>query len=158
MSRSNREAIIRSLLVLAILLFGVAMVPFVDWPLKAIGWKMFAGVYSPVLDINAPTGAPSSYFTFTGNGYPPNATATVYVNAESKGTVTTDASGLAEFAICTVGAPPGQYSVTMEVNINASATQSFELVKNGDSVPLPPGFTGSILCATYGLLFPVVAR
>jgi hypothetical protein len=39
----------------------------------------------------------------------------------------------------TIGAAPGQYNVTLEVDINASATQSIELVAGGTVVNATAG-------------------
>jgi hypothetical protein len=59
MNHFNRETVTRLALLVVILLFGVAMIPFVDLPKAALGWEQFAGIYMPTLDINAPSGAPA---------------------------------------------------------------------------------------------------
>jgi hypothetical protein len=138
----NQETVVRIVLTLAILLAGVALVPFISRPVKAIGWELFASVYTPSLDVNATSGAPGSVFAFTGSGYPPNSTAVVYVNGNAVGSVMTNGSGAAAFLLDTAGAEPGPYNVTLEVDINASATRNITLISGGTTVTPPPGATG----------------
>ena len=157
MSLKN-ETVTRIILTLAILLAGVALVPFIGQPLKAIGWELFAGVYSPVLDVNETSGAPGSIFAFTGSGYPPNNMATIYVNGNSVGAVMTDPAGAASFLLNTIGAAPDQYNVTLEVDINASATQSIELVSGGTVVTPPPGSTGDTFFINYVIFLPSIQK
>ena len=47
MKSLNREQITRLALTFVILLSGVAMIPFVDLPVGAIGWESLTGVYEP---------------------------------------------------------------------------------------------------------------
>lgn len=158
MSRLNQETVVRIVLTLAVLLAGVALVPFIDQPLKAIGWELFAGVYSPTLNVNETSGAPGSVFAFTGSGYPPNSVATVYVNGNPVGAVMTDPGGAASFLLNTIGAAPGQYNVTLEVDINASATQSIELVSGGTTVTPPPGSTGETFFINHVIFLPSIQK
>jgi hypothetical protein len=159
MKQLKREPFVRSLLSLAILLSGIALIPFVGRPTSAIGWKLFAGIYTPELAVNETIGAPGSVFAFTGGNYPPLSQATIYVNGQARGAVTTDAAGQATFQINTAGAAPGQYSITMEVDINASATNGFELVEGGGIVSPPAGFTGPIIfVAGEDIYLPIIVK
>lgn len=158
MNRSfNRETVVRAALALAILLSGVAMAPFVDLP-DVIGWELLAGVYQPELAVNATTGAPGSVFAFTGTNYPPNSLATIYVDGQWRGTVMTDGSGMATFLLDTTGALDGAYNVTLEVDINASATQSITLDSNGTVVMPPANFPGPTFNLVYVRFLPVAAK
>ncbi len=150
MKSLNKEQITRLTLTLVILLSGAAMIPFVDLPVGAIGWETLIGVYEADLSVNETSGAPGSIFAFTGSNYPPNSLASIYVNGEVKGSVMTDALGTATFKLNTTEADPGTYNVTLEVNINATATQSIELVVPGPIVTPPVGFDGP----TFFLGFP----
>lgn len=159
MNQFKKESLIRSVLSLAILLSGIALIPFIGRPTSAIGWKLFAGIYTPELAVNETTGAPGSVFAFTGTNYPPLSAATVYINGEARGVVTTDAAGQATFKVYTTGAAVGLYSVTMEVNINASATSGFELVEGGAIVTPPVGFEGAtIFIVSEDIFLPVVQK
>lgn len=156
MSQLKQESIHRILLSLLVLSAGLALIPFIGMPATAIGWELFAGVYTPVLDVNATTGAPGSVFYFTGSNYPPNSSATIYIDGRPAGMVTTDGSGAASFFVNTLGAVPGSYNVTLEANINASATQSIELVNGGIIVTPPPGATGIMVFINDVLFLPIV--
>lgn len=150
MKSLNKEQIIRLALTLVILLSGAAMIPFVDLPVGAIGWESLTGVYEPDLSVNETSGAPGSTFAFTGSDYPPNSLASIFVNGEAKGSVMTGAGGIATFKLNTAGAAPGTYNVTLEVDINATATESIELVESGPTANPPVGFEGP----TFFLDFP----
>lgn len=156
MSDSRREKIFRATIVGLILLAGVAMAPFVDLPVKAINWQSLAGVYDPDLIVNATSGEPGSFFLFTGSNYPANSTAVVYVNGEPLGPVAIDGAGGAQFLLNTQGAAVGSYNVTLEVDINASATQSIELVANGSTILPPPNYNGPIFYVGDVLYLPVL--
>jgi hypothetical protein len=158
MRQLKQETVVRIGLTLAVLLAGSALAPFVSRPVKAIGWELFATVYSPVLNVNETSGAPGSVFAFTGSAYPPNSTATVYVNGNPVGAVMTDAVGAASFFLNTIGAAPGQYNVTLEVDINASATQSIELVAGGTVVMPPPGATGETFFVNRIIFLPHIEK
>lgn len=156
MSDLKREKITRIGLALAILLLGAALIPFVDIPVEAITWKTLAGVYEPDLVVNENSGAPGSVFAFTGSDFPPLSNASVYVNGSLLGSVMTDGSGMATFKLATAGAPVGQYNVTLEVNVNASATESIEL-KSGDSIVTPPlGFPGPEFSLQNQIYLPAI--
>lgn len=142
MSGLNKDKTTRLILMLVILLSGLAMIPFIDIPVEAITWELLAGVYEPKLDVDEDSGAPGSIFAFTGSDYPPLSNAGIYVNGRQVGSVLTNASGMATFTIDTTGAALGIYNVTMEVDINASATESFELKSGEPIVTPPPGFVG----------------
>lgn len=154
----NRDRLIRLSLTLGILLFGVAMAPFVDLEAAPISWERLAGVYEPELAVHEMVGAPGSKFVFTGINYPPGIEAAVYVNGEFFGTVTVDSSGQGTFMINTAGVGAGQYNVTMEVDVNASATQSIELIVGGQVVTPPPGFSGPVFDLGYVLYLPVMRQ
>lgn len=158
MSKLRKNDVSRIAITLAILLSGLLLVPYISLPTAAIGWSLFAGVYTPELAVNASSGAPGSTFTFTGTNYPPNSLATVYVDGEDLGTVTTDGAGAATFLLETTGAIPGLYNVTMEVDINASATQSIELLDGGALIPPPDNFPGSIFSIGHPIFLPVIFR
>ena len=160
MKALNKEQIARLTLTLVILLFGAAMIPFVDMPVGAIGWKILTGVYEPDLSVNETSGAPGSTFAFIGSNYPPNSLATVYVNGEARGSVMTDAGGTATFKLITTKAAPGQYNVTLEVDINATDTQSIQLVDSGSIVTPPEGFEGPtfFLGSSNPIFIPVIYR
>jgi hypothetical protein len=154
----NREQAIRLSLVLVIFLAGAAMIPFVDLPVGAINWSSLAGAYAPELKVNESIGAPGSIFAFEGSGYPPLSLAKVYANGLPVGSVTTDDDGSATFMIETTGAYEGIYNVTMEVDINASATTSIEL-EDGQPLVMPPGgFEGPTFSIGDFLYLPAILR
>jgi hypothetical protein len=155
MHHLNREHVVRISLVLIILLGGMAMIPYIDMPQTAFGWKLYAGIYTPDLDVNAALGAPGSVFAFTGSNYPANSAASIYVNGEAIGVITTDNQGMATFVIDTRGAAVGVYNVTMEVNINATATESFTLEEDAEPVSPPAGFTGVTFYVGNVIFLPV---
>ena len=66
-------------------------------------------------------GAPGSFFTATGTGFPSNITATVTINSVALGTVPTDGNGDFAFILSTANADEGAYVVTASVNPTASA-------------------------------------
>ena len=138
----KKENITQLVLTLMILLSGGVMVAFVDIPAEAISWELLAGAYEPSLDVDEDSGAPGSIFAFTGSGYPPNSQAVVYVDGRPVGSLMTDAGGMATFTLNTTGAAEGAYNVTLEVDINASATESIELRAGEPTVTPPPGFEG----------------
>lgn len=156
MKRLNREQIVRLSITVAILLSGVALLPFVGMPAGAISWESLANTYTPELTVNESSGAPGSLFAFTGSGYPPLATATVYFNGEALGQVAIDDQGGATFVLNTTGVAPGSYNVTLEVDSNASATESIELIEEGETVTPPPGFEGPTVFVNQPLFLPIV--
>ncbi|MCA9951412.1 MAG: hypothetical protein KDE48_17300 [Anaerolineales bacterium] len=158
MHQLKQETAIRFVLTLAILLAGVALIPFLGQPSKVIGWELFAGIYSPTLDVNATSGAPGSTFAFSGSDYPPDSLAAIYVNGNPVGTVLTDSSGAASFLLNTIGAAPNQYNVTLEVDINASATQNIELAADSVVVTPPPGFSAETFFINHVRFLPVIQK
>lgn len=159
MQRFSRDQLIRLSLTAAILFSGLAMIPFVDLPAQAaITWQSLAGVYEPDLTVNEPVGMPGSIFAFTGSDYPTNTLATVYVDGEPLGTVMIDGNGVGTFMINTAGAAIGQYNVTLEVDINASATTGIDLVDNGPMVTPPPDFEGPVFNLAHLLYLPVIRK
>jgi len=158
MNRLNREHIVRLSITLVILFSGAAMIPFLDLPVGAIGWELLAGVYSPDLSVNEDSGAPGSLFAFTGSDYPPDSLATIFVNGRASGQMMTDDKGKADFILNTTAATSGQYNVTMEVNSNASATESIELVDEEEIVTLPPGFDGPTIYVGQPIFLPLIRR
>jgi hypothetical protein len=96
----------------------------------AVGWGGLLR-YSPVfpeMAINYSTGAPGSYFTFTGTDFPVNDTATISVNGVILGSVDTGENGTFQFWLSTDSAASGAYFVT--ASINPSATVRFDLSPN----------------------------
>lgn len=142
MNAWNREKITRLALTLVILLSGVAMIPFIDLPVEAINWQLLTGAYEPKLNVNEDSGAPGSIFAFTGSDYPPLSLAAIYFDGLQVGSVMTDANGMATFTLDTTGAAVGLYNVTMEVDVNASATEGIELKVGEPLVMPPPNFVG----------------
>jgi len=79
----------------------------------------------PSLSVNHPSGAPGSFFNFSGDGFPESQTATISVNGQVLGTQSTDANGEIFFTLNTTDAQLGSYFVT--VSVNPSATARFKL-------------------------------
>ena len=154
MKQLSQRAIVRTAFALAILLAGIAIVPYVDRPAAALEWRMMAGVYAPELIVHEAAGAPGSAFAFTGSGYPANSVATLFVNGRYLGRVMTDAHGVAQFIVQSPASNMalGHYDITMEVDINASATQGFGLSHDAPLVMPPDGFSGSVF--SYGHRLP----
>lgn len=152
--KMNRELLTRVLIAVLILTSGLALVPFLDLPKTTLGWEQFAGIYTPELVVEPELGRPGSVFRGTGSNYPANSLATVYVDGNAIGTLFTDNDGSAIFYIHTIGASIGTYNVTLEVDINASATDSFELVADGPLIPAPPNPSGPIYYLTYVTYLP----
>ncbi len=158
MKQEQRMILLRTGLVLAILLSGVALIPFIDMPVAAINWERLAGIYNPVLTVNATSGAPGSIFAFTGSGYPPNRRATIFVNGESRGHVFTNGAGGAGFLLNTTGAEPGHYNVALEVDINASAAVGIDLVPSDPVVFPPAGSGGPTVFVNPTLFLPIIGK
>lgn len=158
MKHISKEHAIRISLILVIFLAGAAMIPFVDLPVGAIDWTSLAGVYAPELNANESSGAPGSIFAFDGSDYPPNSPAKVYVNGLPVGSVTTDGDGSAKFKLDTAEALEGVYNVTMEVDINASATTSIEIDDSQSLVMPPDGFAGPTFSIGDYLYLPALLR
>jgi photosystem II stability/assembly factor-like uncharacterized protein len=73
----------------------------------------------PELYVNYSSGAPGSYFTFTGFHFPSSDSANIVVNGHQLGTVPTGSSGEFEFMLSTLSAEEGNYVVTASVNPSA---------------------------------------
>lgn len=117
-------------------------------------------VYPPTLTTNFTSGAPDSFFTITGTRFPENDTATITVNGQELGSVSTDADGAFIFLLSTTNADEGSYFVT--ASVNPSATVSFALDSNE---PLrPQDGVGSIFNVPAGIAFtesvflPIILR
>ena len=148
------EKLARGFIALLILLSGLALLPYVDLPAEALSWQLFAGVYDATLTVNYPTGQPGSYFTFDGANFPENSTANITVNGDFLGSVNTDANGSLTFIINSTNSAIGTYSVSAEVNANASAATSFELTTSAPIRPLEGD--GPIFYLVPTLYMPIV--
>ncbi len=100
----------------------------------------------PALSVNYASGGPGSFFTITGDDFPPNSTATIVVNRDSLGDVVTDAAGNFLCLLNTTQAAEGRYVVTATANHGASArfaVASAEPVRpqegSGRIFQIPPG-------------------
>ena len=141
----KEKMIYRFLTAAIIFLSGLALLPFAKLSADPLGWQRYAGVYNPDLDVNPDKGFPGTAFVYVGSGYPPNALATVYVDGVPLGTLMTDGSGWATFAIQTTSSDPlGRYYVTMATDPNTSDTKDFDLEDDEPLIPLPPGFPGPV--------------
>ena len=159
MKQIKNERVFRISMVAVILLAGALLLPFIGLPAEALGWELFAGVYTPELEVNQDSGRPGSIFSFMGSNYPAGAQAVVYVNGIARGSLVTDSNGSAAFLVDSTFSPAGLYNVTLEVDINASATQSFELTASGDLVLPPQEFEGPTFLVTDVTMFlPIISR
>ncbi|MBK8905259.1 MAG: hypothetical protein IPM53_29020 [Anaerolineaceae bacterium] len=140
------RTMVRAVVALVVLLSGIAMVPYFDRPAAALEWRMMAGVYTPELSVHASEGALGSQFAFTGTGFPPHKRATVFVNGRYLGRVMTNAHGMAQFIVQSPTSPLalGHHNITLEVDMNASATQGFTLSNDAPLVWAPDGFRGRV--------------
>ena len=142
----------RLVIALAVLLSGLALVPYVGLPAAAFNWQRFAGAYPyqpPTLEIDHDSGKPGSFLNVTGHHYPANSTATIKINNHTLGTVQTDATGSFGFQINTASADEGTYFVT--VTVNPSATIRFTLDQNA---PLyPQSGSGPIIIVPASIAF-----
>jgi hypothetical protein len=153
----------RILIALAILLSGVAMIPFVELPTGQLGWQLYAGVYDAALVSNYDTGRPGSFFAFTGTNFPPNSLATITATGDEPvpvievlGTVMTDENGSFVFLLNTTGAHIGVYLITATVGANATATDTIELIT---TAPLRPAEDiGPIFYLGSVVYLPVVIK
>jgi hypothetical protein len=158
MKKMNREVWTRALIAAFILMSGLALIPYLDLPHTILGWDQFAGIYSPELVIEPEVGLPGSTFTATGTNYPANSLATVYAGSVPIGTVMTDENGSAVFYIETEGAQLGVYNITMAVDVNASATDSFRIAATGPFIPAPTDPVGPIFDLPSVVYFPIVMK
>ena len=115
---------------------------------------------SPILNINYSSGAPSSFFTLTGERFPPDSTATIQVNGRTLGQVATDAEGRFTFLLSTTDSDEGTYFVT--VTVNPIATVRFIL--NSSEPTRSQEGSGTVFDVPSGIAFtqfvflPVVSR
>jgi hypothetical protein len=156
--RINRELLTRGLIAALILMSGLALIPYLELPQKTLGWEQFAGIYTPELVVEPEFGRPGSTFTGTGSNYPANTLATVYVDGDPLGTVMTDENGSAIFYINTIGADVGVYNVTLEVDINTSATDTFELIADGPLILAPPNPAGPVFYLINVMYLPIFVK
>ena len=142
----------RLVMALAVLLSGLALVPYLGLPAAAFNWQRFAGAYPyqpPTLEIDHDSGKPGSFLNVTGRHYPANSTATIQINNHTVGTVQTDATGSFSFQMNTVNADEGTYFVT--VTVNPLARTRFTLDQND---PLyPQSGTGPTITVPAGIAF-----
>jgi hypothetical protein len=150
------EKIIRVAIVMVVLLAGLALLPYIDVPVEALTWQLYAGVYEPTLDVNYTEGSPGSYFLFTGSNYPPDSLATITVNGSEVGSVGTDVNGNLSFIIATANSNPGSYTVSATVDVNASAASNFVL--NNNAPFRPQEGEGPVVALTPTIYFPVVEK
>lgn len=132
----------RILIALAILLSGVAMIPYIELPTGQLGWELYAGVYDASLTSNYDTGRQGSFFTFTGMNFPPNSLTTITAagpaeqgGVEVLGSVMAGSDGSFVFLLDTDWADPGVYVLNATVDANAAASDSIEITPNA---PLRP--------------------
>ena len=153
----------RLFIALAVLLSGLALVPYMGLPAAAFNWQRYAGAYPyqpATLEIDHNLGKPGSYLRVTGHHYPANSTATIQINGRSLGTVPTDATGYFTFELNTTAADEGAYFVT--VTVNPSATTRFTLDQNATQYPSSGG--GTPITVPAGIAFtrfvylPIVFR
>lgn len=156
--RTNRESLTRMLIAAIILMSGLALVPYLDLPQTTLGWEQFAGIYTPELVVEPEASRPGSTFTAVGSNYPTNSLATVYVDGTAIGEVMTDENGNATFYINTFGAEEGVYNVTMEVDVNSSATDNFLLDEDEPYIPDPTIPLGPIFYLPQDLFLPFVIK
>jgi hypothetical protein len=96
-------------------------------------WDAFAAAAQPQLLINHSSGAPGSYFSVTGTGFPPDSTASIVANNTILGQTTVDSSGGVAFTLTTEEADPGLYH--LRVSVNPAAGLQFTL---DEAAPMQP--------------------
>ncbi|NUM47104.1 MAG: hypothetical protein HUU38_20580 [Anaerolineales bacterium] len=107
------QQISRIVVAVAILMSGLALLPFVDVPAQTFDWQRYAGVYEvPELVVNATEGRPGSFFNFTGMGFDANSPVEISSNGAVLGTSMTDGAGNLEFNLDTANADQGNYYIT----------------------------------------------
>jgi len=126
----------RYLIPLAVLLFGTALIPFVEIPTATFSWQRYINSYQdPLLTINYFDGSPGSYFTFTGNKFTPDEMATVSVNGQVVGTLLADSAGSFQFRVNSGAAEPGYYEVAVTTGVPGDQV-AFTLSANAPLRPL----------------------
>lgn len=153
----------RLFVAVAIFMSGAALIPYLSLSSEPFGWQKYADVYEPdqpSLAINYPTGQPGSIFTLTGSDFPPGDTATVSVNGNVLGSVTTDSDGKLMFLLDTTNADEGFYGVTASVNPNAGTGMFLD----ADAPLRPQEDSGTVfdvpagIALTEFLYLPVIYR
>ncbi len=125
----------RYLIPLAVLLFGTALIPFVEIPTATFSWQRYINSYQdPLLTINYFDGSPGSYFTITGNKFTPDETASVSVNGMLLGTLPADAAGSFQFRINSGTAEAGYY----EVEVTTGSVSDITAFTLSPTAPLRP--------------------
>ncbi|MGD9404299.1 MAG: S8 family serine peptidase [Anaerolineae bacterium] len=114
-----------------------------------------------LLEVDHASGAPGSYFVFTGQNFTPLADATVSVNGtDLVPTVSTDDLGAVEFALNTENLSPGFYFVS--VRTNPSASIYFQLDPDATLWSDPPAALTITVPGTIGppqgVYLPLVMR
>ncbi len=136
-------------LIIIILLSGVALLPIQELSAEKLNWQNVGAIYSPQLRLREDRGRPGSAFFYRATGYPPNTTATVYIDGSPRGTVPVNRRGQSYFLIQTeMNDDLDRYYVTLMVDANASATEDFRLEDDEPIVPPPPGYNGPIFFLT----------
>lgn len=114
----------------------------------------------PGLTLDYSSGAPGSFFNVSGDGFPPNQTASVTVNGASMGSLPTTASGTFTFTLTTARADEGFYDVT--VSVNPSATVKFTLDASEPVRPQEGNYTtfdvSPGVAYTHEVYLPLVKR
>jgi photosystem II stability/assembly factor-like uncharacterized protein len=105
------------------------------YELWAVGFTGFILHYefNPILTINYSTGAPGSFFTLDGSGFPPDSSVDLSINVFSLGSIQSDSTGSFHFILSTSQADEGFYNITASVNPRASV----RLILDNDS-PIRP--------------------
>ncbi len=113
----------RLLIAMAILLSGAALIPYISLSSEPFRWQRYADIYEPdqpSLAINYVTGQPDSFFSLIGNNFPSDEMATVSINGETLGTVSTNSDGVLGFVLDTANADEGFYGITASAGVSAS--------------------------------------
>mgnify|MGYP001037351429 FL=1 len=107
---------------------NVVLNRFAQFPDPADKWDCF--VQAPSLTLNFDTGAPGSYFTVTGENFPPLNVAHISVNSVELSQAETDIHGGFTVVLSTeAGAAEGYYDVVATVNPEASTFYILDVVE-----------------------------
>lgn len=107
------------------------------------------GVCDAELDANYASGAPGSYFTISGSGFPPSSSATIQINATTLLPLPTDLDGNLRLILSTSAADEGRYFVTAEGIPGASAT----FVLDASAPVRPQEGMGPVIPVPSGIAF-----
>lgn len=109
-------------------------------------WLYGQAIPQASLALNYSSGAPGSYFSVTGENFPPNETATITVNGHVMGTMAVDGNGRFLFIFTTANANEGTYVVTATVNPTATTQFTISIADpmrpqedSGDTFDIPAG-------------------